>query len=117
MFERSNEPLISRRRFAFRVAVSLAIAFAIDAIALAIGTVGYHSLAGIGWLDACVDAAMVITGNGLVTHPATAAGKLFSIADALFGVMAFITVTGVVLAPVFHRLLHSFHLEVRDEPT
>jgi hypothetical protein len=117
MFERRREPLISRRRFAYRLAASLAIAFAIDAIVLAIGTVGYHRLAGIGWLDASVDAVMVITGNGLVTRPATAAGKLFSIADALFGVMAFIIVTGVVLAPVFHRLLHSFHLEVRDEST
>jgi hypothetical protein len=116
MFENRNQPLVSRRRFAFRVAICLGIAVAIDATALGTGAIGFHALEGMDWLLACVNAAMVITGNGMVSQLHTAAGRLFSIFDVLFGVLAFISVIGVILAPVFHRILHTFHLEVPNKP-
>lgn len=115
MFERRGQPLLSRRRFVVRVLASLIIAVVIDSIAVIVGAIGYHSLEGLGWLDACLDGAMVITGNGLANSLHTADGKLFAIFDALFGVLAFISVTGVLLAPIFHRVLHAFHLEVRGD--
>jgi hypothetical protein len=113
MFEHRNQPLISRRRFAFRVAICLGVGIAIDATAIAVGAIGFHLLEGMNWLIAGVNAAMMITGNGMVSHLHTAGGKWFSIFDALFGVLAFISVASVILAPVLHRLLHTFHLEVR----
>jgi hypothetical protein len=41
----------------------------------------------------------------------TDAGKIFAGCYALFSGLVFITVTGIVLAPVAHRALHKFHLE------
>jgi hypothetical protein len=115
MFEHRDEPVISRRRFAFRVAASLGIGVAINALAIVIGAVGYHALEGIDWLTACVNAAMVVTGNGLVTQLHTSGGKVFSIVDAILGVLVFMLVASVVLAPVIHRLLHRFHRVVQDK--
>jgi hypothetical protein len=116
MFENRNQPLISRRRFAARVAFYLGIAFAIDALAVAIGAIGFHLLEGMNWLVASVNGAMVITGNGLISQLRTPGGRLFSIFEAFFGVLAFVSVAGVILAPVLHRLMHTFHLDVPGEP-
>lgn len=113
MFEHRSEPLIPMGRFALRVIKALVIAAAIDALALAVGTVGFHETEGWSWLMACVNAAMIITGNGLITQLHTNGGRIFSILDALFGVLAFVSVAGVVLAPIFHRILHAFHLEIK----
>jgi len=114
MFEHRRQPLASRRRFAVRVAACLGVAAGIDVLAVVIGTVGYHCLEGLDWLTACVNAAMVISGDGLINPPLTSGGKVFSIFDALVGVITFVLMAGVVLAPVVHRLLHSFHLDVRE---
>lgn len=115
MFEHRRQPLASRRKFVARVAACLGIAVGIDALAVVIGTAGYHHLEKQGWLTACANAAMVISGDGLMNPPVTSAGKVFSIFDALVGVIAFVLMAGVVLAPVVHRLLHSFHLDVGSE--
>lgn len=110
-FERRDQPLLSRRRFAVRVMKTLFFVMAVDGAAVLLGMVGYHALAGLDWLSACMNASMVITGNGLVVPVGTEAGRIFSIFDALIGVLVFVTVAGAVLGPVFHRILHSFHLE------
>ena len=112
MFEKHGQPLISRRKFAARVVAGLAIGLGIDLLAVVVGAAGYHSIEGMSWLDGFVNAAMVITGNGPITPLQTSGGKVFLIFDALLGALAFITVAGVMLAPIFHRLLHAFHLEV-----
>ncbi len=111
MFERRDQPLISRRRFAIRVLKALLFVLVVDGAAVLLGMVGYHAFAGLDWLSACMNASMVITGNGLVAPVQTEAGRMFSIFDALVGVLVFITVAGAVLGPIFHRILHSFHLE------
>jgi hypothetical protein len=45
----------------------------------------------------------------------TDAAKLFASAYALFSGLVFITVMGIVLAPVAHRVLHVFHLDVERD--
>ncbi len=81
----------------------------VDGLALAAGAVGYHFLEDLDWLDAGLNAALVMTGNGPVHPPHTAGGKLFTMLDALFGVILFAAVMGALLVPVFHRMLHTFH--------
>ncbi len=110
MFESRDQPLISRRRFAKRFAIAVAMALAIDSAAVAFGAIGYHSLEGMDWLKASVNASMVITGNGLVSRLHTTGGMIFSIFDAIIGVLAFVLVSGLLLGPVFHRVLHAFHI-------
>ena len=45
----------------------------------------------------------------------TTPGKLFASFYALFSGVAFLTIVAVLLAPVVHRFLHRFHLELADD--
>ena len=72
---------------------------------------GYHFLEKLDWLDAFVNAAMILSGMGPLAPIQTSAGKVFAGCYALFSGLAFITTLGVVFAPVYHRFLHRFHLE------
>lgn len=96
-----------------RLAHSGTIALALIAVSLAIGMVGYHQLEGLSWIDAFLNASMLLGGMGPVTTPVTPAGKLFAGFYALYCGLAVILVAGVMLAPVAHRLLHRFHVESR----
>ena len=109
MFERPLEPLLSRPRFAWRMAKFLAAAAVIECLAVALGAVGYRSLEGLSWLDAVVNAAMVMTGNGPMNELKTSGGTLFAAVDALIDKAVYVLVVAVLLTPVVHRLLHSFH--------
>ena len=58
---------------------------------------------------------MILSGMGPLGSLQTSAGKLFAGCYALFSGLAFITSIGVVFAPVFHRFLHRFHLEEKEQ--
>jgi FtsH-binding integral membrane protein len=111
MFEHRDLPLISRPRFLRRVALSVGVALAVLACALGIGMVGYHSYEEMSWIDAYANAAMILSGMGPLTAMQSNGGKLFAGTYALFSGLTFITVVGVVLSPIVHRVLHRFHLE------
>ena len=70
---------------------------------------GYHQTEGLPWLDALLNASMILSGMGPVQELHTTAGKLFASFYALFSGVMFITLAGVLFAPVFHRFLHKFH--------
>jgi hypothetical protein len=80
--------------------------------ALMLGVCGYHFSANLPWLDSLVDASMILSGMGPVDAIHNDAGKWFESFYALFSGVVFITSVGVLLAPVVHRFLHKFHLEV-----
>ena len=80
-----------------------------------LGTVGYHLIAHLGWIDAILNAAMILTGMGPVAVLTSDAAKLFAAAYALFSGVVFLTMTGIALAPVIHRGLHKFHAEDREQ--
>lgn len=111
MYERRSDPLLPRRAFLGRLATSAALGFAIVAVSLLIGMAGYHFLVKLGWIDAFLNASMLLGGMGPIDPPRTAAGKLFSGLYALYCGFAVLGVAGVVFAPIFHRFLHRFHLE------
>lgn len=114
LYERLGEPLLSRGRFLARVAAHLAVALAFVAGSLAIGMFGYMRFEGLGWLDAFLNAAMLLGGMGPIEEPATRGGKLFAGVYALYAGLVFLVVAGLAFAPIFHRLIHRFHLG-RDE--
>lgn len=111
MFERYNQPLLPRRLFLRRLAYHVAAALALLMGSLALGVLGYRTLEGMGWIDAILNASMILGGMGPVDTLHTAAGKLFASAYALFSGVMFLAVAGVVLTPLFHRLLHHFHID------
>jgi hypothetical protein len=111
MFEHHSKPLLSRPAFYKRLARGAGIGFLVVAAALSVGMLGYHSFEQMPWVDAFVNAAMILSGMGPVGELKTDGGKIFAGCYALFSGLAFITSLGIVFAPVFHRFLHKFHAE------
>lgn len=109
-WEHRRMPVANGMKFAQRMAQVLAWAVGITAFTLAVGMLGYHRLEGLPWLDAFLDAAMILGGMGPVDPIQTPGGKLFAGLYALFCGLVFIGVSGLVFAPVFHRVLHRFHV-------
>lgn len=85
--------------------------------ALGLGILGYHFLEHLPWLDAFASAAMILSGMGPLAPLETSAGKIFAGCYALFSGLLFITVAGIILAPLGHRVLHKFHLEAAEKKT
>jgi hypothetical protein len=97
-----------------RLAKNAVVVAGLLAVALGIGAAGYHNLNDLPWLDALLNAAMILTGMGPVDRVATPAGKVFAIFYALFGGVFFLSMVAVLLAPVAQHLLHRFHLELDE---
>ena len=83
--------------------------------ALAIGAAGYHLLGGLPWLDAALNATMILTGMGPVQPVSTPPAKVFAIGYALFSGVFFLTVVAVLMAPALQHFLHRFHLELSEQ--
>lgn len=82
--------------------------------ALLLGILGYHFIAGFEWIDAVLNATMILTGMGPVGTLTTSAAKLFASVYALFSGLVFVTASGIILSPMLHRVLHQFHADDRD---
>ena len=114
IYEHRRQPLASPAKFRGRMLGSLGVAGAVIGISLAIGVAGYHWWGGLGWLDALVNASMILGGMGPVDAITRPAGKWFESAYALYSGVALLTSVGVIFAPALHRLLHKFHLEEEE---
>jgi hypothetical protein len=112
MYEPRHAPLATRAQFMRRVARHFGFGMAVIAGSLAIGMVGYRYFEGMEWIDAYLNAAMLLGGMGPVNPQLTTeAGKLFAGLYALYAGMVVLIVAGVLFAPVFHRFIHRYHLE------
>jgi hypothetical protein len=114
MFEHRHEPLAGTRIFLRRMLRYTALAAGIILFSLAIGIFGYHFLEGLSWIDSLLNASMILGGMGPVSQLHTEAGKLFASFYSLFSGMVLLVAVGVLIAPVFHRFLHHFHLEIEE---
>ena len=113
-FEHRHDPLAKTSDFLKRMASFAALATAIILASLGIGILGYHFLEGLSWIDSLLNASMILGGMGPVSPLQTEAGKLFASFYALFSGMIFLVAVGVLIAPIFHRFLHHFHLELEE---
>jgi hypothetical protein len=115
MYEGKTDRLLSWPKFLRRVGNSFLLTWLIVAAALGVGLLGYHFIAGLGWIDAILNASMILTGMGPVDPMKNTASKLFASAYALFSGVVFLSAMGIVLSPIFHRVLHVFHATDEDE--
>ena len=119
MFGNYRVPLASRAVYFGRLFRSLARSIVLIAMSLAIGVAGYHWIAGLSWVDAFLNASMILGGMGPVapmdTPETTAASKIFAACYALFSGLVMVGATGLVLGPVLHRILHRLHLDDLDD--
>jgi hypothetical protein len=111
MFERKHEKLAPAHVFIRRLAACAAVAGLLAAFALLTGVVGYHWLAGLGWVDSLLNASMILGGMGPVNTLTNTSAKVFASGYALFSGLVFIAVMGIILTPVAHRMLHKFHID------
>lgn len=114
MFESRTETLAPRRVFLRRMLKFSGFGAVVAVTALGIGVLGYHYIAGFGWVDSLLNASMILGGMGPVGELTSDAAKLFASFYALFSGLVFISVMGIVLAPAVHRGLHLFHLDEKD---
>ena len=111
MFEHRTHRVISRGEYLLRLARHGAISLGVLLVALAIGVIGYHYFESLPWIDALLNASMILGGMGPVNPLTTTGGKLFASFYALFSGVVLIALMGILLAPVFHRLMHRFHMD------
>jgi hypothetical protein len=111
VYEHRSKRPISRREFAWRFLGHLAMALGFGLFSLLLGMAGYMWSEHLPWRDAFVNAAMLLGGMGPVTPLRTDAGKVFAGLYALYAGLVFILVSGLLVAPIFHRVLHLFAWE------
>jgi hypothetical protein len=94
----------------------IVLGITIEAVSILIGSLGFHYIGGLSWLDGILNATMIITGNGPPFEPQTAGAKMFQIIFSLIGVIAFVLVLSLILLPVLHRILHHFNIAPESGP-
>ncbi len=110
-YEKLNDVLLPTSSFYGRVFGSFGTTLIIVSFSLAIGSGGYSYFGGLNWVDALLNAAMILTGMGPVDHMVTTSGKLFATFYALYSGIAFLSMMAIIIAPILHRFLHRLHLE------
>jgi hypothetical protein len=114
MYEQRKHRLLAWPDFLRRAGHHALWAFLILLCAVGSGTVGYHIAGQLFWIDAFLNASMILSGMGPVDRMETAAAKLFAALYALFSGLVFVGVIGIIVAPWAHRVFHWFHLEERS---
>jgi hypothetical protein len=114
-FERRGQPLAPRRKFLIRMTIAIGLWIVLTIVGLAIGIAGYAAFEGMSFVDAYVNAAMILSGMGPVGELKTTSGKVFAGSYAILSGLIIVIATGFVLAPIFHRILHRFHVETTKD--
>jgi hypothetical protein len=115
-FERRGEPLSRRWLFAYRLGINIALALAIILVSLLAGMIGYHRLEGLDWVRSFGHAAMMLGGMGPYSEPARTSSRLFEGIYALYCGLLLVGVTGLILAPIFHHVMHRLNLPDETDP-
>jgi putative effector of murein hydrolase len=111
----TKRKLITKKQFNKRLLKSILLASGLLFFSLIIGVAGYMNYYQLNWIDALLNASMILTGMGPVTVAQTNGAKIFASFYALYSGIAFLTSVAVIFAPVLHRFLHKFHLDLDDD--
>ncbi|MFH1635653.1 MAG: hypothetical protein ABIG63_16805 [Chloroflexota bacterium] len=111
MYEHQTQPLLPRRQFIARLLKHFAVTFALFFVSLGIGVLGYRVFEGFSWLDALLNASMILGGMGPVDQLSTVSGKLFASFYALLSGIVFLAGASIIFAPIAHRIFHRLQLQ------
>ncbi|MBK7142432.1 MAG: hypothetical protein IPH75_10160 [bacterium] len=114
-FEHRHQPLAPRDKFVRRLLNAALLAVAALIVWMIVGVCGYHWIAGLPWVDAFLNASMIVGGMGPVDLLNSDSAKIFAGFYAIFSGVIFLAIFGLLIAPIFHRFLHRFHLEAKSE--
>ena len=62
-YEHHSEPVLSRPLFLWRLLFHALLALGLIAVSLGIGVLGYRFVAGLSWIDALMNASMILGGR------------------------------------------------------
>lgn len=110
-YEHRKQPMLTPAQFAGRLTVNLLVALGFIGLVLAAGMLGYRLTEHLPWLDAFLNASMLLGGMGPVNEMHTDGGKLFAGMYALVCGLVIVAATGLLLAPVMHRVIHAVHAD------
>jgi len=110
-FERRSQPLAPPNQFYIRLVNSGLFSLIIITVSLIIGMAGYRIFEHLTWVDAFLNAAMLLGGMGPVDPITSFGGKVFAGIYSLYCGLMVLLVAGIIMAPVAHRILHRFHME------
>ncbi len=113
-YERKAQAPLSGALFARRWLDHATVAVLLVTASLGLGMWGYVAFEGLTWVDAFLNAAMLLGGMGPVDAPNTTAGKLFAGLYALYAGLVLIATALLLVTPLLHRLLHRFHWSERE---
>jgi len=111
MYEPKTRAPLPRHRFIGRLLRHVLAAVVLLLLSLGLGIAGYEYFEDLPWRDAFLNAAMLMGGMGPVHAPRTDGGKVFAGLYALYAGLVFLVASGLVFAPIVHRVLHRFHWE------
>ena len=107
----TNSKKTLHRLFLKRLFRNISFGIALCIISLSLGILGYHHFEHMSWIDAYVNAAMILSGMGPLGNLQTEAGKIFAGSYALFSGVIFLVIVSLLLSPILHWVLVRFHLE------
>lgn len=115
MNEPFKAPPFTHTRWLSRMRCSLLGAAVIIVFSLGFGVFGYHLIGGLSWVDALLEASMILSGMGPVAPLTSDAVKIFASVYALFSGLILISTTGLLLAPWLQRLFYHTHRQAQRD--
>jgi len=84
---------------------------------LVLGISGYYFICDLNFVDALLNASMILTGMGPVDKLYDPNAKIFASLYSIYSGVAFLTAVGVLLAPAVHRLTKKLEEEHKKRIT
>ena len=113
IFEHKREPILPLSQFLKRLLRCVVLSLGLLGVTIGVGTVVYHGAENQSWIDALLNAVMIMCGLGLQGGLTTFSGKLFTVVFAVFSAFVFYTTLALLFTPILHRFLHHFHIDDR----
>lgn len=100
-----------KKKYIIKFFQNLLLGAFITVVSLLLGMWGYHYFESMDWIDAYANAAMILSGMGPLKNLETYEGKIFAGTYALFSGVIYLVIVAIIFAPIFHLVLHRFHIE------
>lgn len=114
MFEHYRQPLLIFPLFIRRIIICSLLSFSLLAITIIIGSFIFHYSEKWSWIDAFLNAILLMTGCGFNKALMMPMAKIYASFYILISTIIYYSVLILFFAPLVHRLMHSFHLEIEN---